>query len=390
MALVQSNNQQQEFKLVERVVKNPTVNAYWDLTRDYYNRTKNWNSLVQYGCETVETNLEKGVKWIAPKVQSERIKPILVSVDDFGNRQLDHLGNAISSSKERFDNTVCQVKKDLGERIESVDDYLKKSSFNTPLNAALDVTEKMCERFLPEEISSKEGDKSECDDQDEKGPVMRAGKLSKRLQRQTLAQLQQISFRTPESKKAMTYCVDLIQYAAQNLDSGVRSLSAASRQYMIAQQEKLSQSLPKDWSSLRLQVKDSTTDALASIAHAIEVLSSQVSTNGLGEKKEKLGTFLLSIRDSAKQSILLQNCSSKLREISSHLSNYATKGEQVPKVLLSSFTVALQDIRDTVASLYTPWKDEGDPQEITPIPPNDNFVYYFDVLHNYISPKTKE
>lgn len=163
---------------------------------------------------------------------------------------------------------------------------------------------------------------------------------------------------------------------------------------MAAQQEKLQQSLPaipKDWTSLRAQVKDSTTDALASVAHAIEVLSAQVSPSALAELKapQKLGNLFHSVRDAARHSAVLQASSAKLQDIATRLSDYATKGEQVPKVILASFTVALQDIRDTVASLYTPWKESsvGDPQEAALPSPSDNFVHYFDVLHDYISPR---
>lgn len=124
---------------------------------------------------------------------------------------MDNLGNAISLSKERFDNTVCHVKKDLGERIENVDEYLKTSALNTPLSAALDVTEKVWDHFLPEETLEGDDEPNDTDKKNTEGPVLRAGRLSQRLQRQTLAGLQQMSLRNPDSRKAMGYCVDLIQ-----------------------------------------------------------------------------------------------------------------------------------------------------------------------------------
>jgi len=103
-----------------------------------------------------------------------------------------------------------------------VNTYLQNSYLNVPLNKAMDVTEHLCDRYLPEIESDNEEENNRFAEPEfeGEGPVFRAGKLSKKFKRQAFSKLKNLNLRNTATNP-LPYCVDLINYAATNFDPAV-------------------------------------------------------------------------------------------------------------------------------------------------------------------------
>lgn len=231
---IQTQNQNEEhYKLVNRVINYPTVNTLWETAKDYYATAKDSSSLIKKGCDMVESNIDSTMKYVVqPVMDNQMVKkisePVLTSVDNFGCKQLDRLEKlsetcqpTVTALKEKASSIVETSSKS----IEPIDQYLKNSYLATPLKIAVGVTENLCDKYIPENDDKAEEEK-ETDEQTEKktpGPISRGTKVAKRLQKEALSKLGNLSLRDLDTKNSFVHVVDLIQYAAKNLDSGVES-----------------------------------------------------------------------------------------------------------------------------------------------------------------------
>jgi len=362
----------QDSKLISRVVSYPTVSSWIEFSKNYYNWGREVSPIVAFA----ESKLESSLQWITPKVepilQTETYKkyaqPVLTRVDDLGVSTLESVENRVqnlktnyNSKKESLGKTVANAKdvtfNALGEvqlkLVVPFDDYLKDSFIGKPLNLALDVTEKVWDRYLPEE-SEKEEKAGEAVNENhvqnnhaitKTGPVIRATQLSKRAQRQAFAKFNNLSLRPSEN---LHYTVDLIQYAAQTLDKGV----AAVKQTLHKGVE--SGTLLIQDPKVRQKINTATKDALASLHAAVDSFTKQIPTPITSKIH-----FVLYSKDANRPdgdevfifTSVAQKSSKLLYEVSSVVTEYAARGEQIPKQLVQNTLANLQQVLDNLRSL---------------------------------------
>lgn len=173
----------------------------------------------------MESNLESTLKWIAPRVepvlQNEMVKKNITALDDFTCKQMVYIEKKVEDTKQTIQSLKEKATTVVGTSVQTieasivpVDQYLKDSMLAKPVNVALDVTESVVERILPPSEEKKSDTPA--------GPIIRSANISKRLQKEAYSKLKNIQLRSSDSLKSMHYVVDLIQYAAENLDSGVK------------------------------------------------------------------------------------------------------------------------------------------------------------------------
>eukprot|EP01116_Phalansterium_solitarium_P006229 TRINITY_DN18534_c0_g1_i1.p1 TRINITY_DN18534_c0_g1~~TRINITY_DN18534_c0_g1_i1.p1 ORF type:complete len:544 (+),score=126.34 TRINITY_DN18534_c0_g1_i1:79-1632(+) len=127
-----------------------------------------------------------------------------------------------------------------------VNSYLQHSVLASPLNKAIDIGEQLCDRYLPTDYAQVNGEldtaSAGSSDSDvdsisdvangwheehevhpEEGPILRAGKLSKKFQRQAFRKLKGLNLRDTTTQP-LRHCVDLIQYAANNFGSAAHNV----------------------------------------------------------------------------------------------------------------------------------------------------------------------
>ncbi len=245
-------------QLVDRVAHYESVSQWLQTAKDYYSSAKEKNSLLRYGCTKIESNLET-VKNVAQSSTVLKLaSPILTTADSLGCIGLDQL--------EKFNETykpvekVDQLKKNASDKVYNmtesgmqfvetrvvnpVDDYLKNSILSYPLGFALESTNKLIDVVLPgktkkeayvyKEEKTEEGDvfpdvspfqfPSKKEKTPEIGPIHRAGQISKKTQERIFQKLRHLKMRSPDAVAAMHHCVDLINYAANHIDSGIQQI----------------------------------------------------------------------------------------------------------------------------------------------------------------------
>ena len=86
-----------------------------------------------------------------------------------------------------------------------VDNYLKSSLLATPLNITLNITEQICDQFLPktQDSAPTQSTTTSTIQSQSVGPVIRAGRLSRRIVVETFMKLANLSLRPLEAREAM-------------------------------------------------------------------------------------------------------------------------------------------------------------------------------------------
>jgi len=157
----ESNPQQNDehYKLVNRVINYPTVSNLWETAKEYYTSAKDKSYIVKKSCEVVESNLDSTMKYLVnPVIENDLVKkvtePVLASADEFGCKQLDRL----EKLSETYQPTITSIKEKVNsiaensmQTIQPVDQYLKNSYIASPINIAVNVTENLCNKYIPEE-----------------------------------------------------------------------------------------------------------------------------------------------------------------------------------------------------------------------------------------------
>jgi len=314
---------------------------------------------------------------VEPVIQNEHLKkysePLLTTVDGFGCRQLDRIENASTkiadsycSSKQMIEQKVATVTQDikatastLGEMAQTklvppVDDYLKTSVLSYPINTVLNVTEKVCDTILPAKPQEEEEMKPA-----EGGPVLRAGRMTKKYQKRAMTKLQNLSLRTPDQISAMKFTVDLIQYAATQIDT-----SAKAAQQLVDESVhkgvEMTANLPKivmeknqqQITKFKAEALTLTNDALSALHSAIDTLSKHVPPSVaavplsvyevLKERTHNIASRLETLKDVANFSAVAKKSAEMLREASVLIQAAADKAEAVlPPQVITIFSSVL-------------------------------------------------
>mmetsp|Transcript_3109 Transcript_3109/g.4258 ORF Transcript_3109/g.4258 Transcript_3109/m.4258 type:complete len:437 (-) Transcript_3109:58-1368(-) len=358
-------------KVLNRVLSYSFVNQLIQTSVGYYNTAKNTSPLVKSSAESLETTVAESVKWIVPKVQpivhNPRVEPLLSTVDDFGVRQLERLeklGETVQTSKKQIMehpvdsvvNAAVACGNQIQETIVPVDNYLKDSTLFLPVNKALDVAEVIAAKILPEE---------EKKPQTGAGPITRTARLSKRCQKEVIAKMKGLSMRSPESVSAMAYCVDLIQYAQQNLDSGLKAATGVfevSKTRAKKIHKDVTEARKAQFKTAKAKIAKTSAEAIHALQSATTVLSQQIpnaeAVTALPHASyETLKQKAKDLRTRKEVAALTEWCQSsavKLQEVNATLAAYIASHEQIPQQLTKATSLINSILEGFVTLTSTP------------------------------------
>jgi perilipin-2 len=369
----QMDNASQSF--LGRVMSYPTVSSMLDTAKGYYSNAKDSSYIVKKGCETLEYNIEGTMKYVVnPVLENNLAKPLIATADSFGCKQLDKL-EKLSEEYQPSINALKEKANSIAESsiktVEPIDQYLKSSYLAKPLNVAMDITENIVDRYIPEK--KQEEKKNATDDTSattteettiSPGPIFRSGKVAKRLQQEAMTKLSNLSLRDKDTLSNYHYIVDLIQYAAKNLDSGVESTSKIMSdsitkgvEYSKESVKYVSEKAPKIKEAVTEQTKEKmqtlTNDAMRAVMSAIELIGNHL-PDPVTQTSHNLYTQVralpLRIEDANMEfySALMTKNAQKLREAGALLSN-SLSHLSTSTILPSSI---LQNVRSTLYGIY--------------------------------------
>jgi len=332
-------NNSAAFTLPTKIASYGLVSSAIETAKDYYNWGKEASPVVAYA----EAKVESGIQWLVPKVEPyfETAKPYLKQADSIGTEALNKVEANINATKDA-----------IGQKVTTVDAYLKDSLVAKPLNLALDVTEKVVDHYIPEEGNNKEI---------VKGPISKTTYLSKRIQHQAFLKLRDLSLRAPDKLNGMEYTVDLIKYAQEVLDNGVKTVTRG-----VQNGTAMIKQTPKE---VKDKIQIVSQDALAAIHTAMEVISQQIPTD-IATKFNNLKEAAVSGDRFSLFSSVAQSSSKLLQEARSTITQYLLKGEQIPQQILSSTYNNLHKVVENLLSFAetkskSPTND-GDPEQKSP------------------------
>jgi hypothetical protein len=132
-------------------------------------------------------------------------------------------------------------------------------------NATLDRVEAHAQTLKTNFDSTKEviGQKVNVVKESYQNAISKTTYLSNKVQEEAFGKLHTLSLKNPEE-----YTVELIQYASQALDNGVKMISET-----VGKGNSLIKEAPKE---IKDKIQTATSDALAAIHTAVEILSKQV------------------------------------------------------------------------------------------------------------------
>lgn len=362
---------------MSKVSSYETSQYLFNTAMGYYTAVKNVNPLVKKSCETVEAGIKTlNSSVIEPVVHTEAYKrytePILTSVDDFGCRQLekieainDKVQENVKTSKDKLnywrdelkhkgvvstswelvqegEDRIGQV---IGPKVAPVDNYLKDSYLAVPINLALTVTEKVTDPFLP---ASPEGERKAPL---RVGPITRATKLSKRVQ----LQLQNLTMRPPGQ---VSYYVDLINYAATQLDSSVKTtneyFSQKGQQVTDigrALVEKGQKRIGEELIQVRSTVAYNTREALSALQRIVEQLADRIPKDKVEQLRAKVNNMsegwlkLETEEDASLFSKVAKRSMKKLEKVKERLAQYSTT-DAIPARIITSVGTTVNSVVD--------------------------------------------
>jgi len=329
----------QDYKLVSRVSSYFVVSKVIETSMECYNWGKKTSKVVAFA----ETSLEGGIQWLKPKVEplldsptyKTYAEPLLMKADSLGCAALDSVENRAfklksnyHSTKNALENGVHTAKSVTYDAIEKaqekivvpMDDYLKESVVATPINMALNVTESMVNRILPED--SIVADKQE-EEEDIKtiGPIRRTSRLSKKA----FAKLHHLSLRAPERLMSMKFTVDLIKYSAESFDQHFSSVARSAMKKAATTTEFIKKA-PK-------KIKEKVHhDATAVMNVVVSVVSNRVPLS--------VSTRVQQLKEASiarARSLLAQPSAKVLRHWSSVIAEYVNQKHTLARGLLSNF-----------------------------------------------------
>lgn len=270
--------------------------------------------------------------------------------------------NAVQAAEIGFSN--------LQKTLEPVDEYLKDSVFGTPFLYTLDLTEKVCDKFLLEP-SQESSEITAVENHLKDGPLKRTSKLSKRLQSQAFSKMKDLSFRSNESLEAMKHSVSLIQYAANHLDSGIKTtnqflgetlskgveVSNQGVQYLKEQQKKIREG--SQFKEVGAKVESLTIEAIKSLGNAIDLLSKQIPVANFQETTKSIQEISKNLKQNALNlplfSAVAAKSSSTLSEVSQYLTTYVSGSSEInAKELFGNALSKVHGVLETLLSTFKP------------------------------------
>jgi len=235
------------------------------------------------------------------------------------------------------------------------------SFVTAPVNLALTVTETVLNKYLlpaDDEIREGSSPKAKKEKPRELGPIFRTTKLSKRLQKQALSKMKNLSLRSADQVANMTYCVDLIKYAANNLDAAVKTTVKTSKQMVAGTIDKTLQVSAAGIQAAKqtgeksvLLASEFTQNTITALLVSIEEISKQIAQpfasgySALRDRTPNLNGRALSvtnIKETAQQKI------NQLRQIAENLSKKITSGETIPQQYLRKVAQKLTNIIEEI------------------------------------------
>jgi len=365
-----SGSSQEHLKCVNKVVGYPMVSSLLNNVQTYYQTAKQSYKVLNY----LETGVTSSYQWIAPKVepvlQNETFKkysePLIASLDDFSCRQLDNL----EKMEKNLENKVSSIKQTTYALAETgqekiavpIDTYLKESMLGAPLNKILDATDQVCEKYILSPETKVE--KQEDDSQDKKqmtivkydGPVFKATRISRKLQREAMSKLKDLSLRTPERLKSMVHTVDLIQYAANALDYGVKSTNQFLEHSVYKGMDTTITVLPKMREKITTTIRDSV-DALNAAASALSQRAGPVAQIPIHWVEKAIAW---EDREIKRFGVIAHRSSETLKEIIASISDHITRREMIPPHLVISATTKINQIIDNLSTMYKTALQKGE------------------------------
>jgi len=299
--------------------------------------------------------------------------------------RLEKISETVQSSTKAIIETTKTVSDNLNQKVVvPVDEYLKESKLAAPLNAVLDVTEGIVNRILPpmesekedlgqpadqktsgeenkeqeeeeEEEDEEDGEDEEEDEEEEAeeeitipekptktvGPVIRASMISKSVQRRAFAKLKGLALRSPDKIQRMNYVVDLIQYAASNLDGAGKLFTESvqkSVEYVHDKEKTVVAAVP-DFNEVRRNFQKAAlnaSEALVTAANAISHMSPTIKALPLQtyDALRRKASSLRTRKEVEAFAKLCQKGTVKLQEANAVLQNYIRSHEKIPQQLV--------------------------------------------------------
>jgi len=341
-----------------RVMNYPSVNSLIDTAKGYYTYAKDSNDYVKKSLDSIESNIKSVV---TPVLENEMVKKMEKPLDNMACRQLDKMEKLQEDYKPTYDYVVKKVS-DLAETgvqaVEPIDQYLKNSYLATPVNVAVNITESIVEKYIP----TKEEEKTKSEDTtttNEPGPIFKSGAIAKKLQKEAMSKLSNLNLRETSTVESYHYVVNLIEYAAKNLDQQAHQTMERAQSGYNMGYEYVSQQGPILKEKTTEKVQNLTNDALVAVINAIEVISAKLPENVTNASTSvyRQITNIPVIIESANSDFYTQlstKSSEKLKELGNKISQtLESSGGTLPIQLL-------QNARDTLYGIYESYMPSKD------------------------------
>ncbi len=291
----------------------------------------------------------------------------------------------ISNDIRSTTSTIVEISKHTIEDkvVPPVDNYLKNSVLSVPINAALNVTEKVVDTILPATEQEKEKADGEKIEGEQTGPVIRAGKMTKKYQKRAMEKLHNLNLRTPTQLASLKYTVDLIHYAASQIDASgkvaqdfLTDTVTKGVEVTASIPKRISEQHTKSVESAKKQIRELSSDALNSLHKAVESLSKYVPApitsvphntyETLKDKITQLTARLDNLKDFAHFSDVAQKSAALLRQSSDAISSVITKAEStLPPQVVSTVTNTIHSALDMLHTIYTPKPSPKEEDKVT-------------------------
>ncbi|PRP83375.1 perilipin-5 [Planoprotostelium fungivorum] len=313
-----------ESQALNRVLAYSAVKGAIDNAKTYYSAAKDYSPVVKSFSDSIEVRLGETARIVAPTVQ--KVQPLLNTADSFAVRQLDNaekFAETLSTSSKAVHDRVSDVATRSVQTLEntvipSLDSYLQKSPLSLPINLALQYSEQVVDRVLPEE-------KTETSQRKE-GPLYRAGHLTSRVGSGLQTKYSDIRRDAPH------YAHDLLRSARGHIETGLATTNT----------------LISDPSKVSAAVSHQTKHALDQLVGALHILSAHIPE----EYKNRTISVLKELRDREEVANLqktLRSNAERLQHASEQLSSYIKSNERLPSQL-SKVTDALTSVLESLLS----------------------------------------
>jgi len=222
-------------KLVERVLSYSLVNYFTSSLLAGYSYAKHCNSFVKAGLETAEYYSQPLLHKLDEYSHQPPMESLLHRVDQYGCRQLDKIESRGKHLKETYE----VIKPKTIQSLENVANKIHGTPVETALLKTVGVVDVVVDSLLPPDPSEHAPEESTAsDDQtiiDRTAPVInklksRINKDSlKRLPSQTYAVSKDFIFRNADAIPQLHYCVGMLSTAAHRVHDVSANTQAAAR-----------------------------------------------------------------------------------------------------------------------------------------------------------------